>query len=37
MHFDNRRTLEMLHVHPRPIMRSLEEMISWFREVRWVP
>lgn len=37
MHFDNRRTLEMLHVHPRPIMRSLEEMISWFREVRWIP
>jgi dihydroflavonol-4-reductase len=37
MHFDNRRTREILNLQPRPVIHSLEQMISWFREVRWIP
>lgn len=36
MHFDTRRTWELLGLQPRPVIQSLEEMISWFRDIRWL-
>lgn len=37
MHFDTQRTREVLCLLPRPVIQSLQEMIAWFREVRWLP
>jgi dihydroflavonol-4-reductase len=36
MHFDPRRSLEELGLHPRPIDETLAEVVAWFREVGWV-
>jgi dihydroflavonol-4-reductase len=36
MHFDTQRTWGLLRLQPRPVIQSLQEMIAWFREVRWL-
>ncbi|MBV9126054.1 MAG: NAD-dependent epimerase/dehydratase family protein [Planctomycetes bacterium] len=36
MHFDPRRSLEELGLHPRPAAESLAEAIRWFRSVGWL-
>lgn len=36
MHFDPRRSLAELDLHPRPIDESLAETIAWFRQQGWI-
>jgi dihydroflavonol-4-reductase len=36
MHFDPHRSLEELGLQPRPIDKTLAEVVAWFREVGWV-
>ena len=36
MHFDARQSLEELKLVPRPIVESLADAVSWFREQGWV-
>jgi dihydroflavonol-4-reductase len=37
MHFDARRSLADLELHPRPVAESLAEAVAWFRVVGWLP
>jgi dihydroflavonol-4-reductase len=37
MHFDPRRSLAELGLHPRPVAHSLAETVAWFRSVGWLP
>lgn len=37
MHFDPRRSLQELGLHPRPAAESLADAVAWFREVGWLP
>jgi dihydroflavonol-4-reductase len=36
MHFDARRSLQELDLHPRPVKQSLADAVAWFREVGWL-
>ncbi len=36
MHFDASRSLEELGLRPRPVERSLADVVAWFREVGWL-
>jgi dihydroflavonol-4-reductase len=36
MHFDARRSLGELGLHPRPVTQSLADAVAWFREMRWL-
>jgi dihydroflavonol-4-reductase len=36
MHFDARRSLEDLGLHPRPVTQSLAEAVAWYREMGWL-
>jgi dihydroflavonol-4-reductase len=36
LHFDARRSLHELGLHPRPVAQSLADALAWFREVGWV-
>jgi dihydroflavonol-4-reductase len=37
MHFDARRSLADLDLHPRPVVESLTETAAWFRALGWMP
>jgi dihydroflavonol-4-reductase len=37
MHFDGRRSLRELGLHPRPVAQSLADAVAWFRAVGWLP
>jgi dihydroflavonol-4-reductase len=37
MHFDARRSLEELGLHPRPVTDSLVDAVTWFRQIGWLP
>jgi dihydroflavonol-4-reductase len=37
MHFDASASLAELGLKPRPVIESLKEEVSWFREVSWLP
>jgi dihydroflavonol-4-reductase len=36
MHFDARRSLEELGLHPRPVAESLADAVGWFRIMGWL-
>jgi dihydroflavonol-4-reductase len=36
MHFDARRSLAELNLHPRPVADTLAETVAWFRAVGWI-
>jgi dihydroflavonol-4-reductase len=36
MHFDPRRSLEELGLHPRPVAQSLADAVTWYREQGWL-
>jgi dihydroflavonol-4-reductase len=36
MHFDARRSLEELGLHPRSVAQSLADAVAWFREIEWL-
>jgi dihydroflavonol-4-reductase len=36
MHFDARRSLEELGLHPRPATEALADAVAWFRKVGWL-
>ena len=37
MHFDSRRSLAELELHPRPVAHTLAETVDWFRAAGWMP
>jgi dihydroflavonol-4-reductase len=37
MHFDARRSLDELGLHPRPVATSLADAVAWFRAMGWLP
>jgi dihydroflavonol-4-reductase len=36
MHFDARRSLAELNLHPRPVADTLAETVAWFRTIGWI-
>jgi dihydroflavonol-4-reductase len=36
MHFDSRRSLAELGLHPRPVAETLAETVAWFRAMGWL-
>jgi dihydroflavonol-4-reductase len=36
MHFDARRSLAELNLHPRPVADTLAETVAWFRALGWI-
>jgi dihydroflavonol-4-reductase len=37
MHFDAKKSLQELGLQPRPVVDSLSDAVSWFREMKWIP